>query len=164
MDLVSEIYEKMVSYYSGDPQQIQHFIKVHSFSRWIGKRENLSEQELLTLEIAALTHDIGIKPAKEKYGSSSGIFQEKEGPSAARALLDKLPVSGEMLKRILYLIGHHHTYDSIDGKDYQILVEADFLVNLFENQADRKSIEACLRSVFKTDSGKKLLTEMFLKD
>ena len=38
-------------------------------------------------------------------------------------------------ERICYLIGHHHTYDKIDGTDYQILVDADFLVNLYEEDA-----------------------------
>ena len=33
-------------------------------------------------------------------------------------------------ERVAYLIGHHHTYDKIEGMDYQILVEADFLVNI----------------------------------
>ena len=32
-----------------------------------------------------------------------------------------------------YLIAHHHTYNNIDGIDYQILVEADFLVNIMED-------------------------------
>ena len=31
--------------------------------------------------------------------------------------------------RIAFLISHHHTIDQIDGMDYQILIEADYLVN-----------------------------------
>ena len=38
-----------------------------------------------------------------------------------------------MIERVKYLIAHHHTYDAIDGIDYQILVEADFLVNILED-------------------------------
>ena len=32
----------------------------------------------------------------------------------------------EQIERVKYLVGHHHTYDNIDGLDYQILIEADF--------------------------------------
>ena len=37
-----------------------------------------------------------------------------------------------MIRRVEYLVGHHHTYKDIDGLDYQILVEADFLVNILK--------------------------------
>ncbi len=35
------------------------------------------------------------------------------------------------LDRVQYLIAHHHTYDNIDGIDYQILVELIFLLILW---------------------------------
>ena len=44
-----------------------------------------------------------------------------------------------VIDRVLFLIAHHHTYTGIEGEDYQILVEADFLVNLFEDGSSRKS-------------------------
>ena len=45
-----------------------------------------------------------------------------------------------VIERVCYLIAHHHTYDKIDGKDYQILVEADFLVNLYEDNLPEKAV------------------------
>ena len=162
MDIISETYRRMVNYDSGDPKRIQHFVKVHSFARWIGINEKISEEEQFILEVAALTHDIGIKPALEKYGSSAGPLQEKEGAAAVVDLLGDMPLSKEVLERVQYLIGHHHTYNSIDGIDYQILVEADFLVNLYEGQQSRENIEICLNKIFKTESGKELLQKMFL--
>lgn len=60
-----------------------------------------------------------------------------------------------------YFIAHHHTYDAIGGIDYQILVEADFLVNLYEDEASNQAIEHAYQKVFKTDSGKKIFREMF---
>ena len=64
-------------------------------------------------------------------------------------------------KRVQYLIGHHHTYVDIDGIDYQILVEADFLVNLFEDGCDLESIRTAYDKVFKTKTGKMILKEMY---
>jgi len=40
------------------------------------------------------------------------------------------------------LIGNHHTYDKIDGIDFQILVEADFLVNIYEDEINKESIKS----------------------
>ena len=53
------------------------------------------------------------------------------------------------------MVGHHHTYKDIDGIDYQILVEADFLVNMFEGEMSMDAIKSALNKVFRTDTGKK---------
>lgn len=79
-------------------------------------------------------HDIGIHQAEARYGSSNGKYQEELGPAEARNLLEQLHVAETDIDRVCYLVGHHHTYSHIDGLDYQILVEADFLVNLYEDQ------------------------------
>lgn len=55
-----------------------------------------------------------------------------------------------------YLVGHHHTYKDIDGLDYQILVEADFLVNYFEDGLDKEHIKKSAEKIFKTETGKKI--------
>ena len=50
--------------------------------------------------------------------------------------------------------GHHHTYTNIDGMDYQILVEADFLVNLYEDSVPKAAAQNALDKIFKTQTGK----------
>ena len=45
--------------------------------------------------------------------------------------------------------------------DYQILVEADFLVNLYEENASEHAIRQAKERIFKTKSGIRLLEEMF---
>ena len=41
-----------IEYDKGDPKRIQHFIKVHSFARLIGKQEKLSDEMMKALETA----------------------------------------------------------------------------------------------------------------
>lgn len=159
--LLDDLYMKMMEYYGGDPARLQHFVKVHSFSRIIGIKEGLSGKEQLILEAAAYVHDIGIKPAEEKYGSSAGPYQEKEGPAVAEAMLGELGFAEDVISRVSYLVGHHHTYKNIDGMDYQILVEADFLVNLFEDHVSEVGICHAYASIFKTETGKKICREMY---
>lgn len=48
------------------------------------------------------------------------------------------------IARVAYLVGHHHTLRGIDGIDYQILIEADYIANASENGCSRESIEIFL--------------------
>ena len=58
------------------------------------------------IEIAALTHDIGIKISEEKYSSASGYYQQIEGPPAAKKMLEELLVSDDIITRVCWLIAH----------------------------------------------------------
>ncbi len=83
MDQNMELCKQMAAYYQGRPRYINHFLKVYGYAKAIGSLEGLNEDTQFILEAAALVHDIGIKPALEKYGSSSGKYQETEGPAQA---------------------------------------------------------------------------------
>lgn len=159
--MLDSLYEGMIEYFAGDPGRIQHFIKVHSFARLIGHMEKLTDEELLILEAAAYVHDIGIKPAEQIYGDCSGKHQEELGPKEAAPLLEKCGFSIQQTERITYLVGHHHTYTDIDGADYRILVEADFLVNFYESTNPIESIQHTYETIFRTESGKHICKTMF---
>ena len=83
------------------------------------------------------------------------------GPDLAKELLVNLGCEGSVIKRVCYLVGHHHTYSDIDGRDYQILVEADFLVNLQEDQVPLSAVEHAYKNIFRTETGRRLCREMF---
>ena len=159
--MVDKLIFAAAEFFAGDPKRIQHFLKVHALARLIGAAEGLSGEELLTLEAAAVVHDVGIKPAEEKYGNCSGKLQEQEGPAAAEPLLRKCGSSDGVVERVLWLVAHHHTYDNIDGLDHRILVEADFLVNLYEDGADGETVKAALDKVFATETGIRLCKMFF---
>ena len=67
-------------------------------------------------------------------------------------------------KECQYLIAHHHTYSNIDGIDYQILVEADFLVNMYEDGVSKDAVLKAYNNIFKTKYGKYICKDMFLID
>lgn len=156
-----ELLIAMMEHEAPDVRRIQHFTKVYEFARLIGKEEGLREDVQEILEAAAVVHDIGIHLAEEKYGSDDGKYQEKEGPAVARKLLHSLGWPEHVMERVAYLVGHHHTYTDIDGMDYQILVEADFLVNLYEGNASQETKEQVYQRIFKTDGGKRLFRCMY---
>lgn len=159
--MINKLHMAMIELYGGDAKRIQHFCKVHSYSKLIAEMENVAPETKFILEAAALTHDIGIHICEEKYGSCEGTLQEKEGPAIADDLLSSLGFEVEVIERVKYLIAHHHTYTGIDGIDYQILVEADFLVNLFEDNCSKDAVKSACEKIFRTASGKKICEMMF---
>ena len=159
--MINKLHAAMIELYGGDAPRIQHFCKVHSYAKLIAELENMDADTLFILETAALTHDIGIHYCEEKFGDCNGKLQEQYGPDIAKRLLADLQFPEQVSRRVQYLIAHHHTYENIDGMDYQILVEADFLVNLYEDGLSDQAIEHAYQKIFKTDAGKKICREMF---
>ena len=152
----------MIDYNNGDPKRIQHTTKVHAYASMIGRIEGLDEETLFILESAALVHDIGIRASEQKYGHQNGKLQEQEGPAVAREMLTRLGgYSERQIERICWLVGHHHTYHVCEDLDYQILIEADFLVNLYEDNESPHAIRAVRKNIFRTGSGTKMLETMF---
>ena len=123
--MVSSILKKMILYYSDDVKRVNHALKVYGFARCIARQEGLNEKEALIVDVASILHDIGIKEAERKHHSSKGKFQEIEGPPVARELLKDVALEPAILERVCYLIGNHHSYQKIDGIDFQILIEAN---------------------------------------
>lgn len=160
--LIEELILKMVEFDKGDPKRIQHFMKVYEFAHIIGVKENIDENTLLILDIASIMHDIGIHPAEVKYGSANGKLQEQEGPAYAGEMLAEFQkINPEQIERVCYLIGHHHTYENVEGIDYRILLEADFLVNALEDNLNRDVIIQFRDKIFETQTGVYLLNTMF---
>ena len=152
----------MIDYNNGDPKRIQHTTKVHAYASQIGKCEGLDEETQFILESAALVHDVGIRTSEQKYGYQNGKLQEQEGPAVARELLAQIGgYTDQQIERICWLVANHHTYHVCEDLDYQILIEADFLVNLFEDNESMNAIRAVRRNIFRTESGTKMIETMF---
>lgn len=158
---ITNVILKMVEYFSGDPRRVGHFLKVYTFAKTIGESEHLPSNEQEILEIAAAVHDIGIKKSEKLYNSSSGKYQEMLGPYEAQELLTSLSIDDSIIERVCYLVGHHHTYNMIDGLDYQILVEADFLVNAYEDNLSKDAVLTVRDKLFKTKTGIKMINNIF---
>lgn len=159
--MVENILLQMVRYFGSDIKRISHAFKVYGFAQSILAGEGLDAQTKLVTELAAILHDIGIKEAERKYNSSAGHYQELEGPPIARQILEQHGVDFEIIERVCFLVGHHHSYLEIDGPDFQILVEADFLVNIHEGYIKPDAAPSVVRKYFKTKTGKQLIDTMY---
>ena len=161
MNQLAELCKAMIAYDKGDPRRIHHFLKVHAFAAQIGREEGLDEKTLFRLEAAAYVHDIGIHAAEKKYRSAAGEYQEIEGPPIARAMLMALDFSPALINRVCDMVAHHHSYDKIDEVDLQILIEADFMVNAYEDGLPKRNIKSFRDKIFRTETGIHYLNELF---
>ena len=159
--IISQIMEKMIAFSEGNIHDIDHFIRVWTYAKTIGELEGMEHAMQNSLEIAAIVHDIACPLCRIKYGNTIGKLQEEEGAQIVRGFLSDFELSAEQIDRISYLVGHHHTYSNIDGMDYQILIEADYIANASENSYSRTNIESFLHKIMKTESGKRILETMF---
>ena len=160
-DLTREVCRRMIQFDQGDAKRIQHFLKVHAFAQLIAQGERLDPRTRRIAECAALVHDIGIHPAEAKYGCSDGKLQEQEGPAPARTLLTAAGLAPADIDRICWLVGHHHTYAPVDGLDHQILIEADFLVNFYEDGIGEAAIRHAYDHIFRTATGRALCRAVY---
>lgn len=159
--MIPEAIRKMISFYEGNLHDIEHFLKVWAYAKTIGELEQLDAYTQETLELTAVVHDISCPLCRKKYGSAEGAYQEAESIPLVREFLAEFNLPEEQLDRICYIVSHHHTTSNVDGLDYQFLLEADFLVNASEGKMRTQVILDVYNSVFKSNSGKKLLADVY---
>jgi hypothetical protein len=70
-------------------------------------------------------------------------------------------VATEIVDRVCFIISKHHTFSDIDGLNFQLLVEADFLANSVEEAVSPEGVEKFVELNFKTESGRNLIGELF---
>ena len=156
-----KIVNKMIDFYRGNKADVRHFLKVYAYAQTIGRLEALDEQTQDTLEVAAIVHDIACPLCREKYGNTNGNHQEEESEALLRIFLSEFALPKEQEERVIYLVTHHHTYTDVEGMDYQILLEADYLVNADESQYTDDAIRRFRERVFRTKSGTHMLESVY---
>ena len=155
---------KMIDYNSPDLRRINHALKVFGFASAIGVQEGLDGKDLEILEAAAIFHDIGIHKAEEIYKCASGNYQQLLGPDVATPQLLELGYSNEQIDEICYLISHHHTYTIKDKPLLQMLIEADFIVNIDEKDFPEGTDYKAIRDkIFVTETGKNFINALIIE-
>ena len=161
--LIAAAIEKMIDFYEGNIHDIDHFLKVWALAKTIGEAERLDKKTQELLEIAAVVHDIACPLCRVKYGNANGKHQEEESAALIEEFFSDSDLPKEFVDRVSYIVSHHHTITGIDGIDYQIMIEADYLVNADESNFSGNNVRNMLEKVFKTETGKFLLQSMYQK-
>jgi len=148
-----KLIEEMKNVFGDDQKRIEHALAVLDYAERI---QNVEGGDPLIVRAAAILHDIGIHEAESKYGSSAGRYQE---------ILKKYDISAEAIEHICRIIANHHSAKDIDTTEFRILWDADRLVNIpteFANASNEK-LQEIIDKTFKTDDGRRIAAELFVK-
>lgn len=153
---------ELEGYFGTDKKRIEHAKKVLSYAEELLKKEAADWHIVIP---ASILHDVGIKAAEEKYGSSAGHYQEKEGPSIAKGMLTKIGLKAQDADEICGIIAHHHSPGKVDTQNFKVLYDADWLVNLKDEVdiKDKTKLRAIIDKVFLTNAGKELAEKAYLQ-
>lgn len=160
--MIKDVLVKMIEFSKGNTHDIDHFLKVTAYANLIADLENLDSKTKQIIELTAIVHDIACPLCRVKYGNTNGKNQEIESEALLRTFFEEYNLSSDILERIIHIVSHHHTYENVDGIDYQIILEADYLVNAAESSYSKENTQAFYEKVAKTQSGKKLIREIYL--
>jgi len=136
----------------------------------LGHAMDIQGQEggnLTVVKASAILHDIGRPMAMEVHGSSSGQYQEIEGPPIAREILDRHHFPLHQVDHVCGIIANHHSDadpEIVTTLEFKILWDSDWLVNFpgRHRQATEQEKAEAIEQIFKTARGKELAREMFL--
>lgn len=121
-----------------------------------GTRKNFNRRSA-NFAGSAILHDIAIKYCKKHYnGDASQEKQKKEASHLVQEFLQEANYLPSYIPKIVDLVSKHHDYRKEKSKLLQILIEADLIVNCYENQPDYKKSKF-IKDIFQTTGGKKLL-------
>lgn len=158
---ITDLISKIIRHYDGRLSDIHHTMAVYSFALTIARGEKADSKTMEIIEASSILHDIACPLCRKKYGDVDGKHQETESPGLVREFLKDTGYTDDFIERMAFLTGHHHTVTGIDSLDWQILVEADYLVNAYEMNLGIDNIKNTYEKVFRTATGKAMLKDIY---
>ena len=120
------LLDQISDYFGSDVERFDHAKAVLGFAEEILQEVKADWHIVVPVSIL---HDVGIKIAEEKYGSAGPKHQEAEGPPVAEKMLRRIGYIPEHIKEICHIIAHHHSPGPRESVNFQVLFDADTLVN-----------------------------------
>lgn len=156
-----KLIKELEDYFGSDLKRINHAKQVMNYADQLFCLEGGDGHIVIP---ASILHDVGIKVAEEKYGSSAGHFQEQEGPEIARIILLRLGFNAKDSEEICQIIRYHHSPGKIHTQNFKIIYDSDWLVNLKDevDLKDKEKVKAIINRVFFTQSAKEIAQKKYL--
>ena len=142
---VNRVALKMKSYYRGDTDKVQHFVRVYTLAKTIGELEKLGEEEQEYLELAAVVHNVG----------------GDDPVPTVRDILKSCGVEDDVNMRVCHIVGNMENYEHISSLDHQIFIEARMIVEFKEQGTAPDEIVRFAEKRFITNYGRMFLKRAF---
>jgi putative nucleotidyltransferase with HDIG domain len=160
---LQRVRDAMQDYFGADQRRIDHALQVSCYAE-----ELLSyiDADPVTTLAAAYLHDIGIPESERKHGSSSGKWQEIEGPPIVRKILATLDAEEALTEQVAAIVAGHHTRNAVDTPEFRVIWDADALVNFAEVLPSKSAeqIEELLQGHMVTEPGFRIARRIFIQD
>ncbi|KAF0215354.1 MAG: metal dependent [Geobacteraceae bacterium] len=157
---IAKIRAAMEEYFGEDRRRISHALRVTEFAGQLLTHEP-GDRELVLA--TALLHDIGIREAERKFGSSAGNLQEQEGPPVAREMLSRLGYDEPFIAEVCAIIASHHSPGEVESDNFRVIWDADWLVNLGDecDLTDQANAQRLMEKTFMTATGRRIAEETY---
>lgn len=157
-----QLINAMKAVFGTDQRRIDHALAVLSHAEAIQSVEGGCP---VVVTAAAILHDIGIQEAERKHGSAGGRYQEIEGPPIADRIMHKFGLDPSTIDHVNRIIASHHSAKDIDTREFRIVWDADWLVNIPDELAgaDTQKLRQVIEKVFRTPTGKQRACKMFIE-
>ena len=161
-DRISQVKAAMEEYFGDDRKRIENAHRVTAYACMLMEEEPANPDLVV---VTALLHDIGIREAERKYGSSAGNLQEIEGPPVAREVLTRVGFNEAFIGEVCEIIASHHSPGEIDTENFRIIWDADWLVNLGDecDLSDGSKTEEMIKKIFLTRTGRRIARQTYIK-
>ncbi|MFC1924077.1 HD domain-containing protein [Chloroflexota bacterium] len=159
-----QLMNAMTAYFGQDTKRIDHALNVTNYAERLLEQEGGDYQIVIA---AAVLHDIGIHEAERKYNSSSGKYQQIEGPPVAREILQRLEFDPARIDQACNIIAYNHSVGPMrDNRNFCILYDADWLINLPHEYdiRDKDKLKTIIDNIFLTQSGRSMAKHIYLKN
>lgn len=159
--LKKKLIKELEIYFGADEKRINHAKKVLKYAEEILKEEQADPYVVIP---AAILHDVGIKAAEAKYGSSAAKYQEQEGPPIAGRILLEMEYEDNNIYEICAIIARHHSPRTMEDTNFKTVYDADWLVNLADevDTKDEVKLKNAINKIFLTKTGKQIAETIFL--
>lgn len=142
---INKVALAMKKYYDNNPEKMQHFARVYTLAKTIGELEKIPKESLELLELSSIVHEI----------------DKNEEIESIKLLLIDCGIDDSTAKKVCHIVENKSDYEHIGGLEHQILIEADFIVHIKEENLEKDKIVEIGNKYFFTNYGRAFLKKAY---
>jgi hypothetical protein len=158
--MLQPIRDHITAYFSDDGQDLAHALNVLKYVQLLLPEVAPDDWARFRAEAAALVHDTTCPILREVYGECPGDLQEEKSELLLDLFFERHDLPPAQVKRIIWMVSHHHTPEASDEPDFRLLIEADLLANVQEHHADLYELRQLAARTMRTKTGQEELRKL----
>ncbi|MBQ8151041.1 MAG: HD domain-containing protein [Clostridia bacterium] len=158
--MLKPVRDHITAFFGKDSKDLAHALNVLKYVQLLLPEVAPDDWARFRAEAAALVHDITCPLCREVYGECPGDLQEQKSELILDLFFEKHDLPPQQVKRIIWMVSHHHTPEASDEPDFRLLIEADLLANLQEQNLDLFDLRQLAVRTMRTQTGQEELRKM----